>query len=548
MKIPFTNIELGGKQASGPPASGTAITGAVLKLGPIEKPTLRPFRGDEWSQKRIVRPNGQRMFAAAQSSRLTADWPVSISSANAEIQVSAIATRSRLRQLERDDDYMRRMLRLFQNNVVGHLGIQLQMKIKDAPTADAPKGKYDTGANLMVQNAWKRALSKKNCTVSRNMSGIKLQRLAIRCVKRDGAMIVRIWRGFSNEFGFAVQPLEIDYLDFFRCGRNPTNGNRIYFGIEVDDFMAPVAYWLLNRHPGDVFGPDEFRGQAYATRVPADEIMILGDLDRAGQILGMPDFCSVATKLNMLHKTLEAVAVATRVAACKGGFIKKQMPTGWTGPEDERGSPIEDLSPGTIEELEVGEEFQANDPTQPTDALQPFIKEELRGASAGAGLDYAAVANDRENENYSSLKAGRLESIEQYEWDQTNLIEELMEPWFENWVPFAILTKKIAMPITKLQKILDGAKWQPRTWQSVEPLKEVQADALEVKYGFESRRQKVADRGRDIEDVDEEQEEDNLSAEKHGLGYSQAEPEGKLESQDDSQPEEEPAAAAPAKK
>ena len=89
----------------------------------------------EWNDRKSIRTvEGKRMFAAAQVSRLTGDWPVSISSANSEILVSAIATRSRLRQLERDDDYMRRMLRLFQNNVIGHQGIMLQMKIKDSPT------------------------------------------------------------------------------------------------------------------------------------------------------------------------------------------------------------------------------------------------------------------------------------------------------------------------------------------------------------------------------------------------------------------------------
>ena len=88
----------------------------------------------EWNERKSIRTvEGKRMFAAAQVSRLNIDWPISISSANAEILVSAIATRSRLRQLERDDDYMRRMLRLFQNNIIGHNGIMLQMKIKDAP-------------------------------------------------------------------------------------------------------------------------------------------------------------------------------------------------------------------------------------------------------------------------------------------------------------------------------------------------------------------------------------------------------------------------------
>lgn len=114
-------------QAGGLPA----IKNQLIEVNKAEKPV--GYTGEEWHQKRNFRSKSDavRMFAAAQVSRLTADWPISISSANAEILVSAIATRSRLRQLERDDDYMRRMLRLFQNNIIGHQGIMLQMKIKD---------------------------------------------------------------------------------------------------------------------------------------------------------------------------------------------------------------------------------------------------------------------------------------------------------------------------------------------------------------------------------------------------------------------------------
>lgn len=244
---------------------------------------------------------------------------------------------------------------------------------------------------------------------------------------------------------------------------------------------------------------------------------MLSDPDRCNQLYGMPDFCSIATRLNALHKYEEAEAVAARVAACKGGFIERELPTEYTGPTDDKGNAMEELSPGVVEQGEPGEKFINIDPKHPMEAYGNFVKGQLRGASAGSALNYNDVANDYEGVNYSSLKAGRLESKSQFEYDQVLVIEQLMQPWFEAWLPFAIMTGQIGMPMDKREKILTGVGWQPRTWQSVEPLKEVQADAAEIQAGLASRREKIAERGRNIDDIDEEREEDKASEKDHGL-------------------------------
>ncbi len=512
-----------------PKASFLTIKQPIINLKPAQREA--PV-GLEWHERRSNRETeGARMFEAAMTSRLTADWPVSISSANAEILVSAIATRSRLRQLERDDDYMRRMLRLFQNNVIGHQGIQLQMKIKEpapalkpqkadpanpnAKLSNKPRFQFDTEANQLVQAAWLEYLKPQNCTVSRNMSGVKLQRLIVRCWKRDGAIMVRKYRGFPNPFAFAVRPMEIDYLNFWNCGKNPENGNQIQFGIEYDDFDAPIAYWILSRHPGDVLGNNSQK--IYQTRVPAEDIYMIFDVDRANQLVGMPDFCSIATRLNSLHRYEDAEAVAARVAACKGGFISKTLPTEYTGPVDQRGNSLEEMSPGMVEIGDPGEEWHDIDPKHPMEAYGSFVKGMLRGASSGGGLAYNSVANDLENINYSSFKAGRLEDVAQYRADQTNVTEQLMQPWFEDWLQFALLTGKLKLPMAKSEKILSGVNWQPRVWDSVEPMKEIQAQILAVEAGFTSRRRVIAEDGGTLDDVDEEREEDQLSEQTHNI-------------------------------
>lgn len=327
--------------------------------------------------------------------------------------------------------------------------------------------------------------------------------------------MIRKHRGFNNPFRFAVQPLEIDYLNFYNCGRAPITNNKIMFGIEFDEFDSTVAYWILSRHPGEVLG-NELQS-VYQTRVPAEDIYMIFDIDRANQLVGMPDFCSIATRLNALHKYEEAEAVAARVAACKGGFISKAVPTDYTGPVDSRGNSLEEMSPGMVEMGEVGETWNDIDPKHPMDAYNTFVKGMIRGASSGSNLSYNTVANDLEGVNYSSFKAGRLEDTAQYQNDQTEIIDMLMQPLFDDWLPFAILSGQIKMPITKIQKIQDGCGWQPRVWDSVEPEKEANAAIKLIEAGLSSRRREIGKEGLTVDEIDEEREEDKASEKEHGL-------------------------------
>src|SRR5690349_15225339 len=72
---------------------------------------------------------GARMYDAASTDRLSADFAVSQKSANAEILVSAIAARARGRKLERDNPYAWGLLNTFQNNVGGHDPFPLRMRV-----------------------------------------------------------------------------------------------------------------------------------------------------------------------------------------------------------------------------------------------------------------------------------------------------------------------------------------------------------------------------------------------------------------------------------
>lgn len=457
----------------------------------------------------------KRSFPGAAMNRLTADWQSPSTSADAEIQAGSRTLIYRCRQLERSNDYVRRYLKLVQNNVLGAYGIGLQMKVKD------PAGNYDKGANTAVETAWRKWGKKQYASLNKRLSWRRIEQLVLRTTVRDGGCLVRIIRqDFSvNPFGFTLQPLELDYLDF-DYNVLLANGNEIRMGIESNSVGEIVKYHLLTRHPGD-----NYQQRRQRIEVAAGDMIHVMLPERLGQSIGIPQLVSSMLRLNMLEGYEEAEVTAARENACKGGYITKEFPEGHNGDaEDAEGNQVLEMEPGVIRELAPGQNFVPHDPTHPSTAYAPFVKQVIRGLASGLGVSYVDLANDLEGVNYSSIRAGLLETREEWKSLQESVIEDLHDQVFEQWLEMSLIGGAVvlqngsALPISKLQKF-HAAEWKPRRWPWVDPEKDIRANVLEVEKGFNSRRNIIAEQGRDIEDVFQEQAEDNKLAEENDLDF-----------------------------
>ena len=458
---------------------------------------------------------GQRSYAAAKVGRLTNDWTTAVTSANKEIKGDLKTLRARARQLERDNDYVRRYLKALENNVLGSTGIKLQAKSKDLD------GTFDTFANDRIERAWEQWGKSASCTVNQRQTWMDVQRVVLRSVARDGSVMIRKVRGFDNDFRFALQVLESDLLDTDYNHKLP-NGNVVRMGIELDAFERPVAYHILNGHEGDDFG---MKRPTRRDRVPADEIIMPFIAERPHQVTGVPWLSSAMYRLNMLAGYEEAEVTAARVAACKMGFyVKSESGQGYQGEQDANGDLLNNAEAGSFEELPVGTDFRAFDPQHPNGQYGQFIKGCLRGISAGLGISYNSLANDLEGVNYSSIRAGVLEEREEYKSIQNWFIGAVMQPVFDEWLNYALLSNALNLPAAKYEKFA-AIEWKPRRWQWVDPLKDTQANVIAVANGFKSRRGIISEAGGDIEDVlDEIAADEQLAAEK-GVDLARSEPE-----------------------
>ena len=448
-----------------------------------------------------------RSYNAAKIGRLTNDWTTTTTSANNEIRGDIKVLRARSRQLERDNDYVRRFLKLLENNVLGANGINLQCKARDF------NGQLDQFANRKIEEAWKDWARPANCTVAGNQSWLDIQRLTLRSCARDGGVLIRKVRNWQNPYRFAIQVLEIDHLDA-DYNHKLQNGNVVRMGVERDKWERPVAYYILNGHEGDEFGMSR---PTKRERIPADEIILVTQTERPHQVVGVPWLASSMMRLSMLHGYMEAEVTAARISAAKMGFFtKSETGEGYQGEEDAVGNLVTSAEPGTFEELPVGTDFKAFDPTHPSTAFPDFVKACLRSISAGLGVSYNSLANDLEGVNYSSIRAGLLEEREEWKTTQGWFIEHVVDPIFREWLTYALLSDSLNLPAAKEEKFR-SVEWKPRRWAWVDPLKDTQANVVAVENGFKSRRAIVSEAGGDFENTIEEIAQDKALTESKGV-------------------------------
>lgn len=504
-----------------------------------QRAVRRRMAGGHVTGRKIRRSRG---YAAAVIDRLTSDWIFSQTSADTEIYQALKVLRGRSRELFRNDDYIKRFSRLLKTNVLGSEGIRLQSRAEDKP------GELDSGACKTIERAWQVWSRKKNCSVCGTLSLWRIANMVLDAWASDGEVLLQKvvgWKG--NKFRFAIKVIEADHLDIDR-NEELANGNRIVMGVEKDANDRPVAYWILTRHPGNQYSQLSNRSE----RIPAKYIEHIFEPERPGQTRGVPLIITAMRRLRQLGGYEEAELIAARVGASKMGFFKPSGGADFGDTDyDDDGNPIEiddpavdlitEARPGTFEQLPENMDFLPWDPDHPSTAFEPFGKAILRGAASGLNVSYVALSNNLEGVSYSSIRSGEMNDRDAWRMVQRWMIENFYEPVFEAWLPMALTSGMIELPVGKLEKWLN-VRWKPRGWKWVDPVKESAAHENDVSNCFSSLFDVAAERGYDLEEVIEENARARKLARDAGLSLPVFE--GKVNNLEelDNEPEQSPAA------
>ncbi len=409
-----------------------------------------------------------RGYDGAKSSLSSSGWYAPSTDANSEISYGLIPLRNKSRDLVRNHPYARRIISTLVSNVIG----------------DGITPSFEDENRQSLWDAW---ADSTDCDADGDLNFYGLTALAFRSSLESGECLIRFRRRRLSD-GYKIplqlQLLEGDFLDLTKNQIKP----RIINGVEFDDLGKRVAYWLYEEHPGSYYG------NLKSNRVPASEVFHLFFKERPGQVRGEPRLAPVINKLKDLDEYQFALLFRAKVEACLGVFITTDeeahgtFGTPITGDKSGGSSPIRQVEPGMISYLKPGESVETINPTG-SSAHNDYSKQHNQAISVGAGVTYDQLTGDLSQANYSSLRAGKVEQRRQSSQIQWHYLIptfcERVVKEFEKTIQLAGLVKD---NISKVE-------WMPPAHEMIDPLKDTNAEILQVQAGFKTMEQAVSERG-----------------------------------------------------
>lgn len=480
--------------------------------------------GRQAERQRSQRPM-LRAYDAAKVDDLTFGWTATNASADQDILMALARVRGRSRNLAANNDYMKQFLRMVELNVIGPNGFVFKSLAADPAVQPRAAPKADELARVAIEGHYEQWSKAWMCDVRKRLPLREIFRVGIRATARDGETLIRRIRGAAarNPYGYALQILDIDRLDENYNGE--FGQNRVVMGVEIDDVGAPVAYHLLTSHPGGSYTARN--GRKYE-RVTADQVFHFGLADRPEANRYMPWGHTAMLRMEMLGKFQTAAVVAARKGAETVGFLKRHpdaSPMPGTAATD--AAQPEVSVPGTWDVLPDGYEPSPYDTKYPDAVFGTFVKDALRGISAGLNVAYNALANDLEHVNYSSIRAGTMQERDGWMEIQKAFIDQVASPVFLDWLDMALLGSAITMPNGSALPAARRGKFAMhrlagRRWTFIDPKSDGEAAEQAVLRGWTTDAAITAERGGDWEANIDQLEREAAYAREHGVPIGQA--------------------------
>lgn len=469
---------------------------------------------------------GSRSYAAAQLSRMTNDWASSPISVDQDIRIAGRIIRERARDLAKNNDYGKEFIRLMRVNIVGENGFQLEphcgeytWKKKTGSDQKAYEFVEDELANAIIRESWEEWCEKEFCSINGQYTFRGIQDLLITYASRDGEGPLRFITDPKSKFGMRLQVVPPEMIDDM-MNVKLSNGNVVKMGVELDDWKRPLNYNVFKYKPElELWGGLQYSYDHWV--IPASEMILAFDREYENQTRGLSWMVQSMFRLKMLSGYEEAAITNARIGASKMGFFVRKgidnQGESYSGQSKNKdGSMNMEVEAGLMQELPAGMEFQQWDPDYPTQQHPAFMKTTLRGIAAGSGVSYESLTGDLEGVNYSSIRDGKLKERDWYKLLQVWFIESYMKPVFTKWLEMSILSGAVKLPMSKFAKF-NHPKFIGRRWDWVDPLKDIEAEILEIQSGLDDPFTSAGERGRNLRDIYKRISDAKALAKEYGL-------------------------------
>jgi lambda family phage portal protein len=206
--------------------------------------------------------------------------------------------------------------------------------------------------------------------------------------------------------------------------------------------------------------------------------------------------------------------------------------TGETLEKDAAGVGIQNIEGGSMIQLLPGEDVTMFEGDNTGSGYEAFIRQQLLGIGAGQDVPYEFLSGDFSKLNDRTLRVVLAEyhrTVEQDRWQLT--IPQVCYPIWRDFIDMAIVAGALPEPADFAQNREEYLKvaCHPEGWPYLHELQDANADVIRWKNGLTSRKRIAAERGEDIREIDQENQEDQARAEELGLEYGEVKNEVEVE-------------------
>jgi lambda family phage portal protein len=424
--------------------------------------------------------------------RQTQQWRLRTNSADSDIIFDLPLLRDRSRDLIRNAPLATGAIGTVCQNVIGS-GLQLQSAIE----SETLKMTEDEASAWMskTEREFRLWAESTECDVTRTQNFYGLQNLAFRSALESGDVICLLpmdGKKKRSPYSLRLQVIEADRLT---NPQNQANTTTLTGGVEMDEFGAPLAYHIMQRHPGSI---DRMNLQkwdkydAFGTKTNRRNVIHLFDKTRPGQTRGIPYLTPVIETIKQLDRYTEAEVMAAVVAAMLTVFIKTEesedvapmLPnlTGQSSGSTSSNSGMTNdevgLAAGAIIELGPGEDITTVNPNRPNAGYDLFVQSILRQIGIALGLPFEVLIKHF-TASYSASRAALLDAWRFFRNRRTWVADSYCQPIYEAWMDEAVSIGRIKAPGYFANSTMRSAylqsQWLGEQPMQIDPVKEVEA-------------------------------------------------------------------------
>lgn len=464
---------------------------------------LSPEAGARRQHARSMLALSGSYVGARYDRRQTRDWWASRGSADADTLTDILTLRPRSRDLVRNAPIAAGAINTVVQNAVG-TGLALQ-SVPDINVLGWTEEQARAWGQI-VGHEFGMWADSPDCDITRTQTFYEAQRLIIRS-KLESGDVFALLPMRSIPFGIYKTCFQIIEADRVyspngdgQLAKDPANSdfattNKVWGGIEVDQYGAPVAYCVLKRHPGSADftgyggGPLSYdRVPAFGAKTGRRNVIHVFDRLRPDQHRGVPYLAPIMELLKQLDRYTEAEIMAAVVTSMFTVFIKSE--TGDAALGTSPSSPVKEgeieLGTGKIVGLAPGEDVSFPNAMRPNAGFDPFVTSILRQIGVALELPFEILIKHF-TASYSAARAAMLEAWKSYKNWRFHIASQFCQPVFEAWMDEAVAIGRINAPgyfsDPLIRRAYLNAEWIGDAPGQIDPQKEIAAAQARVDMG-----------------------------------------------------------------